>query len=328
MPIRREAARYAVKALCEREPIESWIIDDTGLLKQGTHSVGVQRQYTGTAGKIANCQIAVSLALATATEHVPVDFALYLPKTWTKSRKRRREARIPDDVEFKTKPAIALDLVDRALANGLPPGRVLVDASYGNSSEFRAALRQRELEYAADVYPQTKVWLVDSSDRPRGEATSVRDLATAISRQRRGFRKTTWREGTQSNLSARFAARRVIAFHDDGSKPKDREVVWLLMEWENGESAPTKNHLITAPANIARKKLVRLLKQRWRTERMYEDIKGELGLDHYEGRRLPGWNHHVSVVLCCYAFLLAERVRRFPPSTGTQEADDPLRLAA
>src|SRR6266498_1193796 len=131
--VRRVAAHYAIDAMVQREPVEAWILDDTGFLKQGTHSVGVQRQYTGSAGKITNCQIGVSLVLSTATEHVPVNFELYLPKDWVNDPVRRREARIPDALTFKTKPELALDLVDRALASNLPRGVVLADTAYGNS---------------------------------------------------------------------------------------------------------------------------------------------------------------------------------------------------
>jgi len=326
--VRREAARHVVSALTEREPVQAWIVDDTGFLKQGTHSVGVQRQYTGSAGKIANCQIGVSLTIATATEHVPADYALYLPKSWAKSRARRREARVPKEVGFKTKPQLALDLIDHALDDGLPPGIVLADTAYGNSSEFRDQVRQRGLDYGVAVEATTKVWVTDQLQRRRGEALSVRQLALLIANQRRGFRRTTWREGTKNKLSARFAARRVLPFHDDGWDPTQREVIWLLMEWEDGEPQPTKYYFVTLPPDTPRKQLVRRIKQRWRTERVYEDMKGELGLDHFEGRSFPGWHHHVSVALCCFAFIVAERVRRFPPSARGQAPGDTLALAA
>src|SRR5829696_6056605 len=125
--VRREAARYAIDALTAQLPIDSWIIDDTGFLKQGSHSVGVQRQYTGSAGKITNCQIGVSLSVATPTEHLPIDFELYLPRSWTEDPVRRREARIPDDVTFKTKPQLALEMIRRAVHAGIPLGVVLGD---------------------------------------------------------------------------------------------------------------------------------------------------------------------------------------------------------
>jgi SRSO17 transposase len=138
--------------MTSREPVEVWIVDDTGFLKQGKHSVGVQRQYTGSAGKVANCQIGVSLSVATRTEHLPLDFELYLPESWANDEARRREARIPPDVTFKTKPQLALQMIERAVQDGVPPGLVLADTAYGTSSQFRARLRSLGLHYAVETY--------------------------------------------------------------------------------------------------------------------------------------------------------------------------------
>jgi len=309
--VRGIAARYAVRAMEGREPIETWIVDDTGFIKQGTHSVGVQRQYTGSIGKVTNCQIGVSLSLTTRTEHVPVDFALYLPKSWAEDVKRRAEARIPPAVEFKTKPELALELIRQAVKNDLPRGVVLADSAYGNSSLFREEIRSLGLRYAVGVQETTKVWTVDALRRGQ-ESMRVLELAKKVGRE--GFRATEWRQGTRGILWSKFAMRRVVVSHDDGTPPLKREELWLLMEWPDNESAPTKYFLASLPKNTSRKQLVRLVKERYRTERMYEDMKGELGLDHFEGRRFPGWHHHVSVALCCYAFVVSERVRHFPPS--------------
>lgn len=326
--VRREAARYGVSALTEREPITHWIVDDTGFLKQGSHSVGVKRQYTGSAGKVTNCQVGVSLSVATPTNHLPIDFELYLPHDWTDDAARRKEARIPDDVVFKTKLGLALDMADRALADGIPPGMFLADAAYGNSSHFRRALRKRGLSYGVAVNSTTKVWQVDKLERRCGGRTlTVSEYASKIV-DRGGFRRTTWREGTNGSMSARFAARRVVPIADEGIPRAEREVVWLLMEWENGQKAPNKFHFITAPAHVTRKWLARQVKQRWRTERAYEDMKGQLGLDHFEGRRYPGWHHHLSAVLSCYAFIVAEHARHFPPQARVSHPDGAYRLAA
>jgi SRSO17 transposase len=308
--VRRAAAQYALEAMTSREPVEVWIVDDTGFLKQGKHSVGVQRQYTGSAGKVANCQIGVSLSVATRTEHLPLDFELYLPESWTNDAARRREARIPADVAFKTKPQLALQMIERAVQDGVPPGVVLGDTAYGTSSQFRARLRSLGLHYAVAVDPQTTVCLLDEKGHSQGDAQSVSDLALRI-HERGGFRRCTWRKGTQEDLSARFALRRVIAA---GVPQSEQEPLWLLIEWRDDEPAPANSFLISLPGFRTKKQLIHRVMQRWRTERVYEDLKGELGLDHYEGRRFPGWHHHVSVALCCYAFIVAERVRRFPPS--------------
>ena len=324
--VRRAATRYAIAAMVEREPITSWLVDDTGFLKQGKHSVGVQRQYTGTAGKVTNCQIGVSLSVATRTEHLGLDFELYLPRPWVEDVARRTEAKIPAEIVFKTKPELALDMMSRAVAEGVPPGVVLADSAYGDSSAFRLGLRQLGLDYAVGIHGTTKVWRVDKLLRRAGPALSARDLALAIGRK--GFRRCTWREGTKEPLWSRFALRRVVPAHDDGTDPAHREDVWLLMEWPDGEKAPTKYFLATLPCGSTRKQIVRVVKERYRTERLYEDLKGELGLDHFEGRSFAGWHHHISVALCCYAFVLSERVRRFPPSARWSLADDALPLAA
>jgi SRSO17 transposase len=324
--IRRSAARYALDAMTKKEPVEVWIIDDTGFLKQGTHSVGVQRQYSGSAGKVTNCQIGVSLSIATRTEQLPIDFALYLPESWLTSD-RRREARIPEEIVFKTKPELALDLVRQAVVDGVAPGLVLADAAFGSSRDLRDGIRELGLHYAVAVDPRTVVSVIDKRDRLRDEIISVQALARRIESQG-GFRRCTWREGTKEDLSARFALRRVVPAHDDARGIERREALSLLIEWRDGEDEPANYFLCSLPNRCSRKKLVRLVMQRWRTERAYQDLKGELGLDHYEGRRFHGWHHHISVVLCCYAFIVAERVRRFPPSTGRSVEDLAQPLAA
>jgi len=306
--VRLLSAEYVISAMMERELIETWIIDDTGFLKQGTHSVGVQRQYTGSAGKVTNCQVGVSLSVTTHTEHAPIDFELYLPKSWTESPERRREARIPDEVQFKTKPELALEMIRRAVANGVPPGTVLADAAYGTSRDFRHGVRSLGLEYAMGVDPQTTVCLLDEQELPHGDAVGVRKLALDL-HKKGAFRRCTWREGTKSKLTAKFAFRRVIPAHAGRPTRQEREPIWLIIEWRDGESEPANYFLSSLPRSMTTKALVRVIMQRWRTERVYEDFKGELGLDHFEGRRLQGWNHHVSVAICCYAYIIAERLR-------------------
>ena len=314
LEVRRTAARYALSVMTEHEPVEAWIIDDTGFLKQGRHSVGVQRQYTGSAGKIANCQMAVSLSLATRREHLPVDFELYLPKSWLDDPARRQEARIPDDVEFETKFELALDMIRRGVEAKLPRGVVLADSWYGDSADFRANIRQLGLHYAVGVSHNLKVWRVDRFGNRRGREIALDELAARA--PRRSIRRVTWKEGTKGKLSARFAMQRVVPRHPDGTPSSAREDVWLVIEWEDGKKEPSNYYFSSLPKSVTKKQLVRIIKQRWRTERVYEDLKGELGLDHFEGRRLRGWQHHVSVVLCCYAFVAAERSRSFSPSAG------------
>jgi SRSO17 transposase len=301
--VRLSAARYAIDALTKREGVRVWIIDDTGFLKQGEHSVGVQRQYTGSAGKITNCQVGVSLTVATPTAHLPIDFELYLPKCWALVPARRREGKIPDEVVFKTKIELALDMITRAGEANIPGQVILADAAYGDAKEFRSTVRLLGFDYALGISSSTTVILADRHGQPIGAAVSAKAIAEGLSRE--AFRRFTWREGTSGRLSARFAFRRVQASADG----PDGEIQWLLIEWRDGEKAPEHFALATMgiDGKMSKKKIIRLFKERYRTELAYEEMKGELGLDHFEGRSFRGWHHHVTVVLCCYAFIVAER---------------------
>jgi len=320
--VRQAAARYAMAEMVKHGPVEAWIIDDTGFLKQGSHSVGVKRQYTGSAGKITNCQIGVSLSISTRTEHVPIDFELYLPKDWAEDPERRKEARIPEEVRFATKPELALKMIERALKDKVPKGVVLADEGYGNNDAFRVGLRALKLHYAVAINSSTTVWVIDREGGHGLVKWTAKEVANAVGKKR--FRRTTWREGTSERLSAKFAMRRVLVGHDDGQPPSEREEQWLLMEWRDGENDPAHFYLLTLAKETSRKLMVRLVKERYRTERAYEDLKNELGLDHFEGRRFSGWHHHVSVALSCNAFIVAEKCRAFPPSGGWKGEAGPL----
>jgi SRSO17 transposase len=324
--VRCVAAQHVVAAMSAREPVTTWIIDDTGFPKQGTHSVGVQRQYTGTSGKISNCQIGVTLTVATRSAHAPIDAELYLPESWANDPLRRKECKIPDDVRFKTKHELALDMITRAVDAGIPGEILLADSAYGDSCDFRSTVRVLGLDYALGIHATTTMWLLDRASRRRGDAQTARSLALSLGRG--AFRRITWREGTKAKLRSRFALRRVKTAHDDGIDASNREPLWLLIEWPDGEKEPTKYALTTLPRTMSKKQIVRIVKERWRTEAAYEEMKGELGLDHFEGRSFRGWHHHVSVVLCCYAFVIGERLRHFPPARGRQGRGHEITLAA
>ena len=312
--VRRTAAEYGISAMTSRETVEAWILDDTGFIKQGTHSVGVQRQYTGSAGKVTNCQVGVSLTIATQTDQLPIDFELYLGSSWLDDPARCLEARIPGDVVFKTKPQLALEMVRRALDDGVPRGIVLGDSAYGAGGDFRLALRKFGLHYSLGVHSNTTVFEVGQAINRGGKAIGLRDLAFKLMANKK-FRRCTWRAGTKEDLTARFAMRRVFPCAEKEREVQEKEPVWLLIEWRDGDPEPANYFFASLPKSTRRKALVRLTMQRWRTERVYEDLKGEFGLDHYEGRRFQGWHHHVSAVLCCYAFVISERWRHFSPST-------------
>jgi SRSO17 transposase len=318
-PIREYVARYGVHAMESRDCVSAWVIDDTGFLKQGRESPGVQRQYTGSAGKIANCQIGVSLTLCTPTEHVPVDMQLYLPESWTSDRARCERAKIPSTVTFRPKWHMAISMMENAITAGLPKGVVLADAAFGNVGEFRAGLRWLDLEYAVGVNSTTVVTRASKASSG-GALESVETLARRLPRS--AYRATTWKQGSRRALCSRFAMLQVDAGNADGG------LHWLLVEWPENEKGPTHYTLARLKKQPSRKQLVRITKERWRTERVYEDLKGELGLDHYEGRSFRGWNHHVTVVLCCYAFVLAERLRHFPPTRGGARPRYSLECAA
>lgn len=321
--VRRVAAREAIGALVEREPIDCWIIDDTGFLKQGTKSPGVQRQYTGTAGKTTNCQIATSLTLCTRTTELPVDMDLYIPQSWADDVARCKDARIPAEICFRPKWYIGLELIGRAVAAGYPRGLLLADTAYGDAGPFRMGVRELGLDYGLDVKVHTRVRIV-CADGEETDAMTVATVADVVGA--RSFRRVTWREATRRTLWSRFVCLRVRVVTD--TEPNGGEEQWLVIDRPVRDEPPTHYTLTTLPKSLSRKQLVRRLRQRWRIERTYEDLKGELGLDHFEGRTYPGWQHHVTCVLCCAAFVVAERVRAFPPSARRSQDNRPLACAA
>jgi len=311
--------RLAQRMTAELMPDPVWVIDDTGFPKQGHHSVGVARQYSGTLGKTANCQVAVSLHQTGTEESVILGWRLYLPESWTEDPQRRAEAGIPAEVKFLTKWQLALELIDEARGWGLRCGVVLGDAGYGESTEFRQGLETRQLPYALGIPCTLRVWLKPPRLRPapgRGRRSTVyhygeqrpgavREVATRA----RGWKQVRWREGKKGWLESRFHACRVQPAHgfNDGDPPHPE--VWLLLEWPRGEPEPTKYFLCDLPKNYPLRRLVRTVKSRWKIEQDYQQLKEELGLDHYEGRNWTGWHHHVTLVMLAHAFLTLEVLR-------------------
>lgn len=311
--VRRLAAQYALCAMQKHAPIQVWVCDDTAFPKQGKHSVGVQRQYCGTLGKVANCQVAPSLVVATEYTHLPIDMTLYLGQKWATDPALRKAAGIPDEVQFATKPELMLELLTRARLDGIPPGVVLGDSAFGDSQDFRTGVRDLCLHYILGVHLSTKVCLLSN---PK-ESAPQRLQSLLLQLPESEFRRYTWRDGAKGRLSARFAFRRVRI-------PKDprNESLWLILEWRDDEAEPRRAHLSSLPPSTARRRLVYLLKERYRTEQTYREMKQELGLDHYEGRKYRGFEHHVTVVLSSYAFLVAQREGAFPPE-GPQSHGSP-----
>jgi SRSO17 transposase len=309
--------------------IEASIVDDTGFPKKGKHSVGVARQYCGQLGKQDNCQTVVSLSIANHHASLPIAHRLYLPESWANDPDRRSKAKVPPDVVFKTKPQIALDQIKTAHAAGVPLGTVLADAGYGNGSEFRAGVTALGLHYVMGVQSNMLLWKADAvlpvqgldgqePSRPQRRAAQVSAKELALSQPPEAWQVVTWREDGDA-FTSRFVRLRV--------RPVTQAVhpveEWLLIEWPEDETEPTKYWLSTLPADISFAALVDRAKLRWRIERDYQDLKQELGLGHYEGRGWRGLHHHITLCIAAYGFLIAERAI-FPPS-GSR---DPSRSAA
>lgn len=318
-----------LSAMEKKGVIEAWIVDDTGFVKKGTHSVGVARQYCGQIGKQDNCRVAVSLSVATATSSLPIAWRLYLPEIWARDRQRRKKAGIPSDIDFETKPEIALKQIRQAVEDGVTPAPVLADAAYGNDSQFRKGITELGLTYVAGVQSSTTVWkpgdgplkkkpwkgkgrpatLLQRDDRH--PPVSVKQLAMTL--PSKAWHNIDWREGSRNKLQSRFAAVRIRPAHRDYQQQEPHPEEWLLIEWPTTESEPIKYWLSTLPADISLKQLVYTAKNRWIIERDYQELKQELGLGHYEGRGWRGFHHHATLCIASYGFLVAER-NRFSPS--------------
>ena len=301
-----------------------WIIDDTGYPKKGKHSVGVARQYCGQLGKQDNCQVAVSLSLASEQGSIPIAYQLYLPKDWADDAERREAAGVPENIVFATKPEIALEQMRQAKLAGVPMGVALADAGYGDETAFRDGITELGMLYVVGIRPATTVWAPGTAPLPpkpwagRGirptrlrrepgnAPVAAKTLATALPQQ--AWRTVTWREGSNAGLSSRFAAVRVRPAHRDYLRPEMRPEEWLLIEWPEGEPEPTKYFLSTAPDEATLEQLVFVTKMRWRIERDYQELKQEFGLSHYEGRGWQGFHHHATLCIAAYGFLVARRL--------------------
>jgi SRSO17 transposase len=330
--------RLALQAEAELPELEAWVVDDTGFPKKGSHSVGVQRQYSGTLGRKDNCQIAVSLHLASERGSLCAGVRLYLPESWTSDRARCESAGVPADVEFKTKWQLSLDQIDAALEWGLSPRIVLADPAYGDVTEYRDALVDRELDYVLGIQSSLVAWapgtgpIPPPETRPPGQRgrpwtrwktgsdkpVSVLELAKA--RGRASCSTVHWREGSRGRQGSRFGAVRVRMAHRHtlGAAPSDEQ--WLLYEWPSDEKEPTKFWLSTLPAKTPVKQLVRMAKLRWRVERDYQEMKQEIGLDHFEGRGWRGFHHHAALCGVAHGFLALRRALSPPEQNAVDVA--------
>ena len=316
-----------VRACAERVAPEigvlAWVVDDTGIVKDGKHSPGVKRQYSGTLGKIGNCQVTVSVHAAGVQGTLPLGWRLYLPEEWCEDELRRARAKIPASVAFETKPQLAGGLIEQAAGWQLPLAPILADSAYGDDSAFRTRLDACELEYVVAVSAQVSVYGPETSfavperngsvgrrrsvARPDRKPESVRALAARL--PAKAWKRLPCRTTPAGEeVSSRFAFVRVVATHPVRNDHQPPRQEWLIIEWPEHEERPTDYWLSNLPPNTARERLARLARLRWTIELDYRQLKGELGLDHYEGRSYAGFHHHCALVTCAHAFLTLERL--------------------
>jgi SRSO17 transposase len=342
--ILREVRRQVLPAMTRNHALAAWIVDDTGFPKKGIHSVGVARQYCGQVGKKENCRVAVSVSLATAEASIPAAYQLYLPEAWANDPKRRKQAGVPQEIGFQTKPDMALDQIRCLVNEDVPRGVVLADAAYGDSQGFRNGLEQLKLCYAVGIKSITTLWPPGTAPLPplpkgktgrtplllrrdeEHQPLAAKELALFLSASE--WHRVSWREGTHGMMCSRFAALRIRVAHRDYWRKEPHPEQWLLIEWPPKEPEPTKYWLSNLPASIPLRKLVDIAKLRWRIERDYEELKQELGLGHFEGRNWRGFHHHATLSIAAYGFLVVERCL-FPPSDNSQAiqaANTPISL--
>ncbi|MGH2953995.1 MAG: IS701 family transposase [Solirubrobacterales bacterium] len=304
--------------------VEAWVLDDTGFPKDGKRSPGVKRQYSGTLGKIGNCQIGVSVHAVGAKGTVPLGWALYLPEEWCADDERRRKAKIPDEVTFKTKPELGAQLCERAAGWDVPRAPVLGDCAYGENTELRERLGGAGLEYVLSVAAESTVFGPETSfevperngktgrprtrPRPDRDPVSIGELVAGLGPEE--WQTVSFRDGPDGEqVSSRFAFVRVRAAHEwRKATPFPPREEWLVAEWPEGQDEPTDFWLSNLAADTEPERLARLARLRWKVELDYKQLKGELGLDHYEGRSWLGWHHHTALVTAAHGFLTLERL--------------------
>jgi SRSO17 transposase len=342
-PLEKELCRQA-DALVGGD--EAWlIIDDTALPKKGRASVGVAPQYASALGKNANCQTLVSVTLASSEVPVMIGLRLFLPESWTSDRARLDRVHVPAEARaYRTKPEIALAEIDRVRESGVRFGSVLADAGYGLSGPFRQALTERGLTWAVGiphtqkVYPADVALIFPVAGRGRPRKNHVPDIPSRPAQamlESAKWQSVSWRRGTKGKLSARFAAMRVRVADGPpqrighlGQQHLPGEEVWLV--GEHRSTGERKYYLSNLPADTPLKQLAGAIKARWVCEQAHQQLKEELGLDHFEGRSWQGLHRHALMTMIAFAFLQARRLKvagrkkKGPsPTAATQPASDP-----
>jgi SRSO17 transposase len=315
--------RAVAERVAPRVDVQAWVLDDTGFPKDGKHSPGVKRQYSGTLGKIGNCQIGVSVHAVGGQGTVPLGWALYLPEEWCEDPERRRAAKIPAEVEFQTKPELGVDLIERAAGWDVPRAPVLGDQAYGDNTVLRERLHDAGLEYVLSIGAETKVFTSEttfavpdstagkgrplSRSRPDRDPVAIAQLVAGLGDEQ--FQTVTFRDGPDEQpVTSRFCFVRVRASNRAEKRtPWPPREEWLIAEWPEGQQKPSDYWISNLPADSEPEQLAKLARLRWKIELDYKQLKGELGLDHYEGRSYLGWYHHTALVTAAHGFLTLER---------------------
>lgn len=315
------------------EPLQAWVVDETGWLKQGSDSVGVSHQYCGAVGKQANCQIAVELVVSDGEVTAPAGGRLYLPETWAKDLPRRQAVGVPEAVGFQTKPQIAGDLIEEALSDGVTAAPILGDSVYGNAPELRARIRRLGLEYCFNAEEPWLGWLQRpkltqgpkfwsvSKQAPKGP--SLRQLTEEF--KARHWQTAAWQAADGEKRATRLAWKQIYLNSDLDEKTGKWPACWLVADWPEGQKDPYHIYIAWLKQPPAKGRMLRLSRGRWPIEQYFQRGKDDLGLDHYEGRSWRGFHHHLTMSAIAYLFVVADYLRskkNFRPDVGTGVASD------
>jgi SRSO17 transposase len=316
------------------EPLEAWVVDETGWLKQGQHSVGVSHQYCGAVGKQANCQVSVELVASDGWAAAPLGGRLYLPESWAQDPVRRAEAGVPEAVKFQTKPQLGLELIRQGQADGVPPAPILGDSVYGESPEFRAGVRKLGMEFFLQVTPRHKAWTHSvtthrkrvrryvAADAP--PARTLAEIAAAFPASQ--WKACSWRAADEQTRHTRLAWCEVYLQHKLRQGDGDLERAWLVVDWPAGAPEPYHYYLAHFERPPVKARCLRLSRSRWHIEQYFQRSKDDLGLDHFEGRSWRGFHHHLVLSALAYLFILTRYVstkKNFWCDVGTDSPLDP-----
>jgi len=300
--------------------LDYWIIDETGWIKQGRESVGVQHQYCGAVGKQANCQISVQLMFSDGWICTPVAGRLYLPQSWCQDEPRRSRGKVPSEVQFATKPQIALDLIDQAVSEGLPKAPILADAVYGHNESFRSGLRQLGLEYALHANGgQATAW----SQAPTAGCPPAMVLSELS--QHWPLRSCAWRTANGRLQRTRLAWSKIWLASDRPPAGQPWPWHWLVVDWPQDQPQPKQLVLVHLQRALSKNLALRLCRSRWQIEQSFSRAKDDLGLDHLEARSWRAFHHHLALCAVAYFFVTWMTLRskkNFSCDLGTGFASD------